>query len=94
MKIQELQDIIKAQDFNPECADGYFLKLIEEVGELAEAIRKKRSGQPNLDNLKGSTAEELYDVLYYTCALANIYDVNLEKTHKLKSQLNSVKYNR
>ena len=39
-------------------------------------------------------AEELYDVLYYVCALANIHGVNLEKTHELKEVLNKVKYNR
>ncbi|WP_140386596.1 MazG nucleotide pyrophosphohydrolase domain-containing protein, partial [Vibrio parahaemolyticus] len=72
----------------------YFLKLIEEVGELSESIRKGKSGQPTLDELKGSIAEELYDVLYYVCALANIHDVNLEKTHELKEVLNKVKYNR
>lgn len=71
-----------------------FLKLIEEVGELSESIRKGKPGQPTLEQLKGSIAEELYDVLYYVCALANIHDVNLEKTHELKEVLNKVKYNR
>ncbi len=52
--------------------DTIFLKLIEEVGELSESIRNGKSGQPTLDELKGSIAEELYDVLYYVCALANI----------------------
>ncbi|EGQ9527615.1 nucleotide pyrophosphohydrolase, partial [Vibrio parahaemolyticus] len=51
-------------------------------------------GQPTLDELKGSIAEELYDVLYYVCALANIHGVNLEKTHELKEVLNKVKYKR
>ena len=78
----------------PEQSEHYFLKLIEEVGELSESIRKGKSGQPTLDELKGSIAEELYDVLYYVCALANIHGVNLEKTHELKEVLNKVKYNR
>ncbi|WP_229616015.1 MazG nucleotide pyrophosphohydrolase domain-containing protein, partial [Vibrio parahaemolyticus] len=63
-------------------------------GELSESIRKGKRGRPTLDELKGSIAEELYDVLYYVCALANIHDVNLEKTHELKEVLNKVKYNR
>ncbi len=38
--------------------DTIFLKLIEEVGELSESIRNGKSGQPTLDELKGSIAEE------------------------------------
>lgn len=58
-----------------------------------DAANGKR-GQPSLEELKGSIAEELYDVLYYVCALANIYEVDLEQTHELKEVLNKVKYNR
>lgn len=94
MKLSELQTHIKEFDHAPEQPDHYFLKLIEEVGELSESIRQGKSSQPSLEELKGSIAEELYDVLYYVCALANIYGVNLEKTHDLKETLNKVKYNR
>lgn len=94
MKLSELQSHIKKIDHAPELAGHYFLKLVEEMGELSESIRKEKSGQPCSEDLKGSIAEELYDVLYYVCALANIYDVNLEQTHELKGALNKVKYNR
>ena len=40
MQIKELQKYIKDKDYKPELKDKYFLKLIEEVGELSEAIRK------------------------------------------------------
>ncbi len=94
MKLSELQNHIKEFDHAPEQSMHYILKLMEEVGELSEAIRQGQSGQPTMENIKGSIAEELYDVLYYVCALANIYDVNLEKTHDLKDVLNKTKYNR
>lgn len=94
MKISELQNHIKEFDYAPELPEHYFLKLIEEVGELSESIRDGKNGQPPLEELKGSIAEELYDVLYYVCALANIHDVDLEKTHELKEILNKAKYNR
>lgn len=94
MKLSELQSHIKEFDHAPEQPDHYFLKLIEEVGELSEAIRKGKTGQPTLDKLKGSAAEELYDILYYVCALANIHGVDLEQTHELKEVLNKAKYNR
>ena len=94
MKLSELQSHIKEFDYAPEKSEHYFLKFIEEVGELSESIRKGKRGQPTLEELKGSIAEELYDVLYYVCALANIHDVDLEKTHELKEVLNKIKYNR
>ena len=40
MQIKELQKYIKDKDYKPELKEKYFLKLIEEVGELSEAIRK------------------------------------------------------
>ncbi|MCE2596701.1 nucleotide pyrophosphohydrolase [Motilimonas cestriensis] len=94
MKLSQLQAHIKAFDHAPEQSEHYFLKLIEEVGELSESIRNGKVGQPDLDNLKGSVAEELYDVLYYVCALANIHGVDLEKTHDIKEILNKAKYQR
>ncbi|KEQ16226.1 MazG nucleotide pyrophosphohydrolase domain-containing protein [Endozoicomonas numazuensis] len=92
MRLMDLQQKIKDSDFNPEQAHGYFLKLIEETGELSEALRKGKTGQPDQEHLKGSIAEELYDVLYYVCALANLHDIDLEKTHEMKEALNKIKY--
>ncbi|KIE22706.1 nucleotide pyrophosphohydrolase [Vibrio sinaloensis] len=94
MKLSELQNHIKKFDYAPEQSEHYFLKLIEEVGELSEAIRSGTGGQPSFEELKGSVAEELYDVLYYVCALANIHGVDLEATHTMKEVLNKEKYNR
>ncbi len=75
MKLSELQSHIKEFDYAPEQSGHYFffLKLIEEVGELSESIRNGKSGQPTLDELKGSIAEELYDVLYVLCLCFSQY---------------------
>jgi NTP pyrophosphatase (non-canonical NTP hydrolase) len=87
--IQYLQQYIKAKDFKPELKEGYFMKLIEEVGELAEVIRKNQRYQGD-DNktIKGTLEEELYDVLYYVIALANVFDVDLEECYRLKEEIN------
>lgn len=68
----------------------YFLKLIEEVGELAEAIRKDSRMQD--ENIKGTIEEELSDVLYYTAVIANTYDIDLEKCFRLKEEFNAKRY--
>ena len=94
MTLQQWQQHVKTVDTlaNPE--QGYFLKLIEEVGELAEAIRQNQSVQPTLETLKGRIAEELVDVLYYTLALANQHGIDLNQAFELKEQLNKIKYQR
>ncbi|MDG6243928.1 MAG: MazG nucleotide pyrophosphohydrolase domain-containing protein [Methanolobus sp.] len=45
------------------------LWLVEEVGELAEAIRRE-----DMDNIR----EELADCFAWIAALANLYDIDLE----------------
>lgn len=73
-------------------ADKYFMKFIEEVGELSECVRKNKRMTDN--NIKDTIEEELYDTLYYIICLANAYDIDLEKSIFLKEEINSKKYNR
>lgn len=94
MELTDVQQHVARVDTLPNPESGYFLKLVEEVGELAQAIRKGRSGQPTIANLKGSVAEELVDVLYYVAAIANQHNVDLAQTFAMKEELNKKKYNR
>lgn len=87
--IKYLQEIIKNKDYNPELKQEYFLKLIEEVGELSEVIRKNKRMKGN--KIKGTIEEKLYDVLYYNLVLVNAYDINLEECFYLKEELNRKK---
>lgn len=89
--IKYLQTYIKEKDFHPELLKDYFLKLSEEVGELSRAIRKGLKAQ-NGTEISGTIDEELWDVIYYALAIANIYDIDIEQVAKLKSELNESKY--
>ena len=91
LTIKELQAYIKAKDYQPELKNAYFQKLIEEVGELSEVIRKDKRLE-DLGSIKGTIEEELYDVLYYVFCLANVYDIDLEQSFHLKEELNKKKY--
>ncbi len=66
-----------------------FLLFVEEVGEMAKAIRDHRGlfqeGDPKQDHL----AEEMADVLSYLLDLANRYHVNLAEALRLKEEKNS-----
>ena len=89
--IRELQEYIRAKDLTPGMEQGYFLKLVEEVGELAEVIRKdKRIGADH--DIKGTIDEELYDVLYYVLALANLYGIDMQKSCLFKEEVNRKKW--
>lgn len=90
--IKYLQQYIKNNDFHPELKHGYFMKLVEEMGELSEVIRKeKRYCGNDKKEIKGTIEEELYDVLYYVLALANVYDVDLEESCRMKEQINNMR---
>jgi NTP pyrophosphatase (non-canonical NTP hydrolase) len=91
LTIKEFQDYIRDKDINPELKEGYFQKLVEEVGELAKALRKDERLIDG-ESIKGTVEEELYDVLYYVAALANVYDIDLETCFHLKEELNRKKW--
>lgn len=89
--IKYLQYYIHQKDHHPELKNDYFLKLSEEVGELARALRKDAKA-PDLDHLVGSIDEELWDVMYYALAIANLYDIDMEQVIKAKAMLNESRY--
>ncbi len=89
--IKYLQHYIKQKDCNPEYLKDYFMKLTEEVGELSRAMRKGVKATGTAD-MKGSIDEELWDVIYYALAIANIYDIDMEEVIRIKAVLAEEKY--
>jgi NTP pyrophosphatase (non-canonical NTP hydrolase) len=90
--IKYLQEYIKLKDHNPDFSKNYFLKLAEEVGELAKAMRKDL--RPTGDgHIKKTIDEEIWDVVYYALAIANCYDIDMENVIPIKENLNNKKYN-
>lgn len=89
--IKYLQNYIKQKDFHPELLKDYFLKLSEEVGELSRAMRKNLKAE-NSQQIKGTIDEEIWDVIYYAIAIANIYDIDLETVIKTKAEISQNKY--
>lgn len=90
--ISYLQEYIKSKDYDPELVKDYFLKLTEETGELSRAIRKNLRPNDNFQ-IKETIEEELWDIIYYVLAIANCYDINLEKIIPIKEKINNQKYN-
>ncbi len=73
MKIREFQELIRRTYYERDFARGMeknYLWLTEEIGELAEAIRKRdRAGM----------SEEFADVLAWLSTLATILGIDLEE---------------
>ncbi|MCI9116666.1 hypothetical protein [Acutalibacter sp. JLR.KK004] len=44
------------------------------------------------EEIKGTVDEELWDVIYYAIAMANLYDIDLEQVIKTKSRMNESRY--
>lgn len=94
-------DLSKYQEYikNMEIERGFIsntvlqkcLLLGEEVGELFKAIRKSEIKNKSRDEIAFEVGEELVDILIYTCAIANRYDINLEEMFHKKEELNKTR---
>jgi len=89
--IRYLQEYLKSKDHNPDLKHKYFLKLSEEVGELAQAIRKDPEKATDT-NIEGTIEEEIWDVIYYCLVIANCYEIDMEKWIPLKEKLNNERW--
>ncbi len=79
--LQKLQKYVAKRDNKKNKKMDYFMKFIEEVGELSEMIKKDKRLDPEDERakaIKNTLDEEIADVLYYLVVLANINDVDLE----------------
>jgi len=91
ISIAYLQSYIKSKDCRPELAKDYFLKLAEETGELARAMRKGLRPGPDGD-IRETVDEELWDVMYYALAIANCCGIDMESVIPRKEALNNIRY--
>ncbi|MCI9528150.1 MAG: hypothetical protein HFF16_00475 [Angelakisella sp.] len=85
--VKYLQDYLRQKDFKPGQEREYFLKLAEEVGEVARAMHKGLLPKAP-DDIIGTLGEELWDVMYYTLALANLYGIDMETVIPIKEAHN------
>ena len=93
LSIKELQKCIKNINHKNNSNEKYMLKLMEEVGELAEVVRKNKRMEEG-KTIKGIIEEELQDVLYYIICIANLNNIDLQECIYLKEEINCQKYNR
>lgn len=70
-----------------------FMKLVEEVGEVAEVLNK-RDGRKASDreDLQAQLANELVDVIHYAVAIAALNHIDLNDVMLEKDKKASIKY--
>ncbi len=73
---------------------GLFLKLVEEIGEVAEIINMRSGSKkaPDID-LQKELGIELADMIHYIVAIAAINHIDLTSVVLEKDRTASVKYN-
>lgn len=72
---------------------GLFIKLVEEMGEVAEVLNIKtgrKAGQ--IDSSKEDLAAELADMVHYIVAIAAINEIDFTQTILDKDKKASIKY--
>jgi NTP pyrophosphatase (non-canonical NTP hydrolase) len=81
--------VCKERDWTKDTPSEKFVLFMEEVGELAKAMRKKaglyeeRAKQNAL-----SLEEEFADLFSYLLDLANCFEIDLEKAFRAKEKIN------
>ena len=71
-----------------------FMKLVEEIGEVAEVLNKRAGRKASDENdLQDQLGVELADMLHYIVAIAAINDIDLTGIVIEKDRKASVKYN-
>lgn len=91
-KIQDyIRNVIDIRGFGNETAEQKVLLLIEEVGELAKAIRKEKAHMGvDKDKIKNydTMENEIADVFIVLNALCNTLDINLFDAFYEKEKIN------
>lgn len=94
VSIRDYEDYLYDHYKNHGVDSSLFMKLVEEVGEVAEVLNKRdgRKASGNED-LKPQLANELVDVIHYAFAIASLNQIDLNDVILEKDKKASIKYN-
>lgn len=85
---QYVHDLVKERGFENERAPELFMLLMEEVGEMAKAARKKSNIKTDENYHTPELALEIADVFIYLLDICNYFDVDLEQAFRDKEEIN------
>ena len=89
--IKYMQDYLRSKMLITDNKELLFVKLSEEVGELAAAMLRNPD-RATETNIKGTVEEELCDVISLCLYIANSYEIDLEKWIPIKEKLHNERW--
>ena len=73
---------------------GMFMKLVEEIGEVAEVLNKRAGRKATEEtDLQEQLGTELADMIHYIIAIAALNDIDLSRIIVEKDKKAAIKYN-
>lgn len=93
ISIDELQDYLSDRYCGLATEQGMFMKLVEEIGEVAEVLNKRAGRKASDENdLQEQLGIELVDMIHYIVAIAAINNIDLTTLMIEKDKKASIKY--
>ena len=83
-----ISELVVERGFDKETVPEVFTLLVEEIGELAKAIRKANGQKTDARSRQHEVAEEAADVFWLLIDVCNRLDVDLAKAFQAKEQKN------
>ena len=93
VRIRDYENYLYDHYKNHGIDSSLFMKLVEEIGEVAEVLNKRdgRKASGNED-LNAQLANELVDVIHYAVAIASLNQIDLNDVILEKDKKASIKY--
>ncbi|MFI8685983.1 MazG nucleotide pyrophosphohydrolase domain-containing protein [Rossellomorea sp. NPDC077527] len=90
LTFQELQSYLALKYKEGRSSSALFMKLVEEMGEVAEVLNQLEGRKANEGNT--SLEKELVDVIHYAVAIASINGIDLTNAIFNKDKQAAMKY--
>lgn len=91
--IGELEAYLLDHYSNGGVDQSLFMKLVEEIGEVAEVLNKKAGRKSSGDeDLRAQLGNELADVIHYAVAIAALNGLDMNEAILEKDKVASIKY--
>src|SRR5512133_2449178 len=89
---QYIAEVCQERGWTKDSPTEKFMLFVEEVGELAKAMRKSAGLYEEQAKARDmSLEEEFSDVLSYLLDLANVYQIDLEQAFRAKEAINQTR---
>ena len=93
IRISQMENYLKERYGGWTTEQGLFMKLVEEMGEIAEVLNKRSGAKASTsEDLQCELGKELADLIHYAIAIAAISDIDLSGTILEKDRVASAKY--